>query len=291
MMIDIEELKKDITDNTFDIRTLVCVCKDDTSRFIAMQYYHHYARQNKLNVELLEEMPNSVGTPFGELDTLYVCEVGTLEEIPLVQNSANLWIICEKIKKGFTPENYIRFPKLEEWQIQDYIITQTNVTEEQADLLMKTYKDIRKLDIEMQKLVIFRQEMFDELEAQLIYTEDKPIYDLVNALVERNKAKLQEAVKEGVDDIEPFKLVAVLKNNLKTVIDIQLAKNATAETLGISGKQFWVINKYKCYKYDREELLHLYDFILGIDSRIKSGQVDTTNVVNHIIGRFLQFMR
>ena len=92
-MIDIEELKKDITDNTFDIRTLVCVCKDDTSRFIAMQYYHHYARQNKLNVELLEEMPNSVGTPFGELDTLYVCEVGTLEEIPLVQNSANLWII------------------------------------------------------------------------------------------------------------------------------------------------------------------------------------------------------
>ena len=212
MMIDIEELKKDITDNTFDIRTLVCVCKDDTSRFIAMQYYHHYARQNKLNVELLEEMPNSVGTPFGELDTLYVCEVGTLEEIPLVQNSANLWIICEKIKKGFTPENYIRFPKLEEWQIQDYIITQTNVTEEQADLLMKTYKDIRKLDIEMQKLVIFRQEMFDELEAQLIYTEDKPIYDLVNALVERNKAKLQELMEKKT---EQDKEVIALKEKIK----------------------------------------------------------------------------
>lgn len=294
-IIDIVELKKQIEDNTFSKDLLICVCKDDSAKFIATQYLHYYARKNSSEIKLIEDPEIQVGNNFFDdmnLKEIYVYKCEKLEIIPRVVGS-KLWIICDKISKNLKNEyksNVVEFQKLEDWQIKDYVVTTSHITDEQASVLMSTYKDIVKLDIEIQKLTIFRQNMFDELKDQLVYIEEKSIFDLVNALIQRDRVKLSEACEKGIDDIEPFALLSLLTKNLKAIISIQLAKNPTAESLGMSGKQFWAVSKFSCNHYSREELLYLFDFITQIDSKIKSGEVDTSNVVNHIISKFLGFM-
>ena len=291
--MNIIELKQAIEQNNLEEDFIICYCKDNTARFIATQYYHYYAMKNDLEIKLIEDLREIILNPFSSDNILYIYNSDSLDEVPFIVNN-RLWVICGRVAKDVRSErkdHIISIPKLEDWQIKDYIVSITEVTDEQAESLMQTYKDVRKLDIEAKKLSIFRQNMFEEFKDQLIYIEDNPIFNLTNALIQRDKDKLKKVVSSGVDDIEPFALIALLSKNLKAVIDIQLAKNPTAESLGMSGKQFWAVSKYSCNHYTREELLYLYDFILGIDSRIKSGEVDTYFVVNYIIGRFLQFMR
>lgn len=292
-MMDIIEFKQAIEQNNLEEDFIICYCKDDTARFIATQYYHYYAMKNGLEIKLIEDLREIVVNPFSSDNILYVYSSGSLDEIPFIVNN-RLWVICGKVAKDVRSErkdHIISIPKLEEWQIKDYLVSICPITDEQAEKLLSAYKDLRKLDIEAKKLSMFRQNMFEEFKDQLIYLEDKPIFDLTNALIQRDKNKLKEVVSSGIDEIEPFALIALLVKNLKAVVDIQLAKNPTAESVGMSGKQFWAVSKYSCNHYTRDELLHLYDFVLGIDARIKSGEVDTTHVVNYIIGRFLQFMR
>ena len=150
--------------------------------------------------------------------------------------------------------------------------------------LLLYYKDLYKLDIESSKLL---NNKFDDIRYQLLYDEESVIFDLVNALVKRDKEALK---KVNLSNVEPFGLLALLIKNFKQVIDIQLAKNATAESLGISGKQFWAIRNYSCGKYAREDLLYIYKFLTDIDLKIKTGKLDTAIMVDYIISKFIIFM-
>ena len=71
------------------------------------------------------------------------------------------------------------------------------------------------------------------------------------------------------------------------VIDIQLAKNASAESLGISGKQFWAIKNFNCNRYSREELIYIYKLLTSIDLYIKTGYMNTDIVKDYIIFKIL----
>ena len=66
-----------------------------------------------------------------------------------------------------------------------------------------------------------------------------------------------------------------------------MAKNPTAEALGISGKQFWAIKKYNCNKYSRDELIYIYDMLTSIDLYIKSGYMNTNMIQDYIVFKIL----
>ena len=88
-------------------------------------------------------------------------------------------------------------------------------------------------------------------------------------------------------DVEPFGLIALLINNFRNVIDVQLSRNATAESLGLSGKQFWAIKNYSCGFYNREELIEIFEFLNDIDYKIKSGELNTSILIDYIICKIL----
>ena len=289
-MIDIVTLKSEIENNTFDKNILVLVCKDDSSKFVADQYLRYYARKNDYQIELFDEL-NDMRSMFTEdsATNIYVHYNDKLDHIPVVEGK--LWIITKSISKDIEKnfEDIVKIDKLEEWQIKDYVATTTHITEAQAEELMSIYKDIVKLDIEIKKLQIFKNNEFDNLIDQLIFSEDKPIFDLVNALIKRDKEALSIFIRSNTR-VDPFPFLALLLKNIRFVIDIQLAKNATAESVGINSKQFWAISKYSCGHYTREELLYLYDILTQIDYKIKSGNIDTSYVVDYIISKFLNLM-
>ena len=296
-MIDIVTLKKEIEENKFDKKLLIAICKDESSRFVINQYLHYYMRKNDLNIDLVDDLEGASGSLsngllFEDLD-IKVVQVYKIKVLNYVPNySGNLWIICEKVTdeiRKLYDDNIVKINKLEDWQIKDYVMSTCHISDDQAKILMEAYKDINKLDIEIKKLQIFKESKYDELMTQLIYDEDKPIFDLVNALVKRDKQGLSDFVKSGTR-VEPFALIPLLVKNFKCVIDIQLAKNPTAESVGMSGKQFWAVQKYSCGHYNREELMYIYEFLTELDSKIKMGNLDTSFVTDYIVGKFIALM-
>ena len=67
------------------------------------------------------------------------------------------------------------------------------------------------------------------------------------------------------------------------MIDIQLDSTATAEKLGMQKKQFIAIS-YNCGKYNTNELINLYNFLLDIDYNLKSGKLPFNN------SRFIDYL-
>ena len=291
-MIDIVALKKSIEEGVFDKRILICVCKSASAKFIVKQYAHYYANYNNLNIELIEDLNVIPSFGFVESDKLYVYRTDKLINLPLSHD--NVWVICnsmsKEVKEALDDDMVVEIPKLEDWQIVDYVATVCQLTDAQAKRLISEYKDLEKLDIEIQKLSIFRDNKFDELVDQLFYQADAPVFDLVNGLVKRDVMAVKKFLDSGTE-IEPFGFLALLKKNIKQVIDIQLAKNPSAEALNMNSKQFWAISKYSCGHYNREELLYIYDVLTSLDARIKSGDINTKNVTDYIISKFMELIK
>lgn len=291
-MIDIASLKKDIEENKFDKKLLIAVCKDESARFVIEQYLHYFAHKNNLEIEVIDELSGASGILFSELEptVVQVYKTKVLSSVPIFMG--HLWIICEQITEAVesrSEDSVVKINKLEDWQVKDYVTSTCHISEDQAENLMNAYKDIHKLDIEIKKLQMFKSDKYEELKDQLIYNEDKPIFDLVNALVKRDKEALAKFVDSGTR-VDPFALMPILVKNFRAVIDIQLAKNPTAESVGMSGKQFWAVQRYSCGHYNREELMYIYEFLTELDSKIKMGNLDTSFVTDYIVGKFIALM-
>ena len=121
---------------------------------------------------------------------------------------------------------------------------------------------------------------------QLLSKDEYEIFDITNALLQRDKNKLKLIYQKDIK-VDAFAFMALLIKNFKQVIDIQLARNASAETLGMSGKQFWAIQKYNCNRYSREELIYIYKLLTSLDLQIKSGKINTDIIQNYIVFKIL----
>ena len=288
-MIDIIKFKKEIEYNLHTLdnnQFFIFVGKDITSEFIFDQYLHIYAKNNNLEIIIEDKLYNNTVEFFNdEKSCIKIFKTKILDE-----NVSGFkgWIYCNSISDNIQIdyETVIDLPKLEKWQIIDYISSISNIDLEQAKLLYDEYSNIYKLNIESTKLSIFYKNYFNELEDQLISSNNYEIFDLTNAILQRDKIKIQEIYKSNLD-IECFSFLALLIKNFKLIIDIQLSRNATAESLGTSGKQFWAISKYNCNKYSKNELIYIYDLLTSIDLRIKTGYIDTSIVKDYIIFKIL----
>ena len=281
--MNLQELKAHIENNTLKENLLIFTGDGD---FIFKQYLHKYVADNSLDIKYIEsidEISSSNMFAFSS-NVLYLLETETFIKEPASHN--RVWVKCKKNK---SKTDSIELPKLEEWQLEDYIKSKCfGLKDSEVKELLRCYKDNPfRLDLELDKILITGT--YKYIKDQL-YTDvaNYMIFDLTTALVKRDKKKVSDILIEIEHiDVEPFGLLTLMTKNFRQLIDIQLAINPTAESVKVSDKQFWVLKKYNSGYYNREELVKIYKWLLDIDKRIKNGELDTKYLNEYIITKII----
>ena len=292
-MIPIEAFKQQLITKSNIGNFYIFLYKGDA--FLPLQYSHEIATilgKDIVQIDGVECIPKHSIFSVDEknlylllTDELSLKDFGSFE---------NCIILCNKMDSS-TRKLYedfiIEFPKLEQWQIQDYVYSNCDgVDTKQLDWLMSIYGyDIYRLDNEISKLTIFdkrvRQALFNELaEEQFVDGSDKTIFDFTDAILKRDWKKLY-SVYQKIEycDVEPLGVVTILLKNFRNIINIQLGKNPTAESCGLSGKQFYVVKTYNCGIYSREQLVKIYRMLLNIDKYLKTGYLSNDKIIDYIV--------
>jgi len=295
--MDIQELKHSLENNDSLPNVLIFKCDSEDSNFIFHQYIDKYKDNIGYNdikyIESLSELTSTSLFSNSISDSIYIYEVKKLDEV--YDNIKDIvWIRCKSIPKKLKEkyeDNIIELPKLESWQIKDFINTNlSGLDEEYIDILYNTYKkDIFRLRLEIQKLMLFDDvnDAYKSFNDQLyIDSSEYSIFDLSNCILKRDIKTLKK-LDTSILDIDTFGLIKILLDNFRYVIDIQLAVNTSPEYVGVSSKRFWAIKNNSCGYYSKEELVHIYQFLLTLDSKIKSGYIDSSIVIDYIICKIM----
>lgn len=295
-MIELRELKQKIEQNELLSHFIIFKC-DKSSEFIPHQYAIEFCKNNNSDIIHIDSKENIPHTSLFDLvknNNLNIYKVDTLDEdlnVDQEEIASNfIWVICNKISskyKKIYDENIVDVPKLQDWQIKDFITSNCGwLTNDEVDELFSYYKnDLFRLNNELDKLKLLGSGSYKRIKNQLyVDISNFNIFDITNAIIKKDKMALSNVYKEIEHvDIDPFGLMTILIKNFRNIIDVQLAKNATAESVGVSGKQFWAIKNYSCGHYTKQELITIFNFLNGLDYKIKSGEMDTSILIDYII--------
>ena len=292
-MINLEELKNEIENNSLAHNLVIYKCAKG-SEFIPHQYVlnlRNLCGYEIQHVDNVDELPKESLFTTVDFSGLTILTIDKLDEV-ISESNNRVWVICNKIDNKVKKECddcIVEVPKLEEWQVRDFISSYCDVlSESQIDELYEVYKNnLFRLDNELHKIKLIGN--YEQIKSQL-YTDisNYNVFDIVNSIVRRDRVSLSNIYRD-IDciDIEPFGLLTLLINNFRHVIDIQLARNATDEFVGVSSRQFWAIKNYSCGHYSKDELVYIYKLLTGIDYKVKSGKLDTSMLINYIICKIL----
>jgi len=292
-MIELDVLKKEIENNCISHNLIIFKCAKG-SEFIPHQYAMHLRDSYNYTIQHVDDVSELPKASLFDVVDCFDLTILTLDklEVPISETNNKVWIVCNKIDtkiKKQCDDTIVEIPKLEAWQIKDFINSYCeNLTENQSNELYEMYKNnLFRLENELFKVNIIGD--YEKVKSQL-YTDvsNYNIFDITNAIIRRNRVSLCNAYHD-IDciDVEPFGLLTLLISNFRHVIDIQLARNATDESVGVSSKQFWAIKNYSCGHYSKEELVYIYKLLTSIDYRVKSGELDTSILVKYIICKIL----
>lgn len=297
----LEDYKEQLEKNNLHSNIFIFKCTNKDSDFLFHQYLNKYIlNNNNMNIENIEDISilynSNLFSINSDKDILYIYETDKLDTFDIININKNIWIKCSKISKKLSSEYeniLVELPKLEEWQIKDYIdFNVPSVDEKLKEKLFLNYKtNLFRLELELEKIKSFDnlKNIQEKLEDQLfVDSTEYNIFDLTNCLLRRDSTGLNN-IKYNLNiiDIDAFGLIKILLNNFRYVIDIQLARNSTPEYVGISNKQFWAIKNYSCGFYTKEELVYIYKFLLLLDSKIKDGYISTEEVIDYIVCKIM----
>lgn len=287
--MDIKELKSQIIKKEITQNFFIFKLEDNSSLFVANQYIKAIAQILNLNINFIEDLDSLNFSSLFDIPptdlNIYRCD--ELKE--LVGEYNNLIIITNKTKLKNT--NIVEIPQLEKWQIEDYAIT--NLPGIDSNKIKEFVKnldyDIFKLDNEISKITPFQkanqERIFDKcINNKLFNIKDKyNSFDIINCIINKNTSKLNTILANiDINNINIMGLYSLLYNNFKNIINIQLNSKATAESLGMTYKQFCAI-KYNIGHYTQKQLIDNFKFLLQLDYEIKTGQIDINYLFDYII--------
>ena len=298
--MDIQEFKQHIENNDLNISLDICKYKGNGD-FIFHQYLKEYITRNNYNVDVISDITPSKSKNIFDVscNTVKVCNIDKLENLDIdpTKNHDMIWVKCKsidkKIQKRYS-DNIIELPALESWQIKDYILSITDLSNKYAEELYNAYKDnMYALDNELSKLILFdsQEKIYTKVKDQL-YNDisEYNMFDIVNAIIKRDIVKVQNIISQKpISKDDTYGFLSLLITNFKKVIDIQLNPKATAESLKISAKQFYAIKKYSCGYYTKQQLINIYKFLTNCDYMIKSGYADIGMMADFIIAKIFTF--
>lgn len=295
----LEEFKKQL-DLGIPLTKAVIFLNSENS-FLSDQYINYTAEKLNLKLSYVEDITSLLPDKndiFGcgfTIDTsyLYVHHIDKFEYIDEeIQNISNLLIITDKMdKKNPLYDLVIEMPKLENWQIKDYVYSVADgVNEKKLDWLISVAKnDIYRLDNECRKLALFnvkeRDKLFELFASEDAYSDlsNYMIFDLSTAIVKKDLKTISYILEDLKNiDVEPIGLATVLYNNFRDILSIQLDRTASAEKLGMKPNKFYAISK-SCGVYNKDQLLKIFDCISSVDFKLKTGQLPADKIIDYMI--------
>lgn len=296
--MELKELKEKILNKSNIQFPLVFISSNND--FLLTEYLYSISKNLALKlryINSISELNDITSSMFYDDDLLFVYKP---EKDVIVKEEdfkdSKIIIIYEKLPKENKIES-VEFCKLENWMIEDYASTLLpGLTKQETDWLCKICKyDIERVRLECQKLSIFnkqeQQKIFQEINESNGYCDlnDLNIFNLTNAIVKKDILTIKNVIKD-IDniDIEGTGLVTIILKQFLNIINVQMAKNISAEKLGMNEKQFRAI-QYNCNKYSNDELINNYKFLNDVDYKLKSGLLEMTNkeLVQHILNKIL----
>ena len=269
--------------------------------YLIKSYIKKIAENNSLTIKEIEsvkEMVDIESGMFKEVDYLYIYNLNKDDNLSKEQlKDYKIILISDTDRKDSDIEKVV-FNKLENWQIEAYVqALLPGLDNREVSWLCKNAKyDIWRLDNEASKLNIFDKK--DQSKILMAINDDNgyvdlnelTIFNLSNAIMNKDMLGIKKVV-EDIDniDVEGTGLVTILLKNFLNIINIQTNSKATAQSLGMSEKQFRYLQYNQCNKYSNEELFNIYNFLTDIDYKLKSGLLEMTNnqlnyyVLSHII--------
>ena len=286
------------------------IFKWSDNSFLAFQYAYKLAEVRGLAIEFVDSFDDIYADDSDmfsineDASTMRIYSCQKLEcDVSALDSIKNAVIICQEV--SFDSDYIYEFPKLEEWQIISYMKSQCpGLTDNEIKWLYditasisKNHENIYRLDNEMKKINCFdasqQEDIFKELSSANGYSDLSPltIFNFTNAILKKDKLTIMN-VLEDLDsiDVEGVGLITILHKNFKQIIDIQMSKNPSAESLGLSYKQFKAI-EYNCGKYSSNSLIKVFEFITGLDYKLKSGLLDISNqrLIDYIVCSVLSY--
>ena len=269
--------------------------------YLIKSYIKKIAENNSLTIkeiESIKEMVDIESGMFKEVEYLYIYKLNKDDNLSKEQLKDYKIILISDTDRKDSDIDKVVFNKLENWQIEAYVqALLPGLDNQEVNWLCKNAKyDIWRLDNEASKLNIFDKK--DQSKILMAINDDNgyvdlnelTIFNLSNAIMNKDMLGIKKVV-EDIDniDVEGTGLVTILLKNFLNIINIQTNSKATAQSLGMSEKQFRYLQYNQCNKYSNEELFNIYNFLTDIDYKLKSGLLEMTNnqlnyyVLSHII--------
>lgn len=299
-MLNLNEVKTALENNK-DIDQFLIFYYEDTTDYIPVQYAKALARIRNSEILYVNELDeiNSSPDPFSEpTSNLYVYKTDSLERIPAKYLQNNLIIITPKLLKDAEKEydEYIlRIPKLEEWQIVDYIKTVSpGLTQDEMEWLVRTYKsNMYRVELEVDKLKPFsenaRQYIFEDFYVDHVFEtlSEYGIFDFTNAIQSKDLQTISNILSDiNHIDIEPTGLITLLCANFKKLIKVWLNKNPTPENTGLKSNQIWAINRLS-RTYTKEQLVKVFELVSDMERRLKTGEMPEELIIDYLTVKIL----
>ena len=286
--MDIKELKYKIEKGTLDDSFMVWIATEDN--IVVDQYIKAIKESKHLETKFIDNLNEIPDESFIVDPNLYILKT---KKWASEDKHDNCIVICEEAK---SPEA-IKFPNIESWQVIDYVAYLVpGIPDNFLETLIKQYtSNYARFISDMQKLSIFSEDeqlrMLEKTIQDGCYDElsSVTVFDLTTALIKKDMQKVTEVLKvKPYIDLTPMHFWTIITNNFKNIVRLQLDPSASAQSLGISDKQAWVIKKYNCGFYSKEQLIKIYKMLCSIENKFKFGELDVDNIIDYIVCKVLE---
>lgn len=301
----IEKLKEIIEQNKYD-NTSFIINNADNCSFLVHQYIHHLSRANNLQplcVDNISEIPTWGNEGFLsalESNYFYIYYTDEPDELNLISDLKNCCIIYtgKKIKDIERIREYVvDIPKVELWQIKDYTYSRgKGIDSEDLDSLIElTDNDLWRLEKELDKIEIFEEKHRRDLFKQFVADGalgDLTLYNsfnFVNAIIKKRKVEAIEIYEKLKNvGINYMGIIALLYNNFKNIVKVQLSPGPTPENTRLKPNQFWAVKKNSIGYYTKGELMYIFGLLTDVDRQIKTGEIEVEKSVEYLLIHILQ---
>lgn len=303
--MDIKACKQCI-ENKVNLHTFMIFQEADTD-FISRQYVQAIAEINQQEIEYID----SIDPYLIELDSIFLSESEEnssrlhVLKVDMFEHTdqrcidlRNVFVICKKLgdqaSKLFS-SYIVKMPKLESWQIKDYVYsTAEGVPEQLLDKVISLCNgNIERLDNELSKLKLFapteRKYLLDSMIKDGAFGDltDYSVFNVTNALLKKDIEALKNYMNLlHVIDINEFGLITILTKNLRDMISVQLSSNPTPETIGLDSRKIYALKK-QSKVFTNDQLTKLYLKIADLDRAVKNGEFPAPMLINYMILKVL----
>lgn len=302
----IETLKESIENKNIGDTPLIFVYED--VNFIPLQYILEISKIREKDIEYIDSL-SSIGSNVNDIfgttvssNSIRVLITRELEDIhDKIKYEKDVYVVVNKVKDKTSLDKLsdyvVMVPKLEEWQIKDYVysIAEGIDTKSLDWLIEASNKDIYRLENELDKLKLFqeseRKYLFEDMisDGAFVDLSSFNVFNVTNAVTSRDYSTLKNALKEIKSfDAEPLGVVTLLYNGFKKLILVWLANNPTPENTGLKSGMIWAI-KNQPRVFSKEQLLSSFLLLTNIDKLLKTGYIDTSWLIDYLICRILTY--